>query len=345
MSTLPAALGDVLEFLRAHAPPDVYEPRDLERVVAAADVEFFLAGSTIFGRDAQPLEQLRVVRTGAVEMVLDERVLEQLGPGDCFGHAAMLSRLPAGVAARAHEDTLCYRLPAQPVQARAHSGPGAPTHRTAARAYKRTRLPRGRTPWREARYCAVDLELSGLDPKRHEIVSYGAVPIEDGRVQLGAAVHGRVRPRGAISEAAAQVHGIRAADLADAPPLEDAIDPLLGALAGRVPVAHVAAIERGFLRPALRRLGVRLRRPMIDTSVLGLVWLYERDGSAPRHTSLSALADTLGLPAHRPHDALGDALTTAQAFVALAAHLDARRAETVRSLISAERRLDWLRRR
>jgi len=212
-----------------------------------------------------------------------------------------------------------------------------------ALAYKRTRPSRGRTPWRQASYCAVDLELSGLDPKRDEIVSFGAIPIEDGRVQLSAAVHGRVRPLRSMSEAAIRVHGMREADLAGAPPLDVAIDPLLAVMAGRIPVVHVAAIERGFLRPALRRQGVRLRGPMIDTSVLGLIWLHERDGHGPRRASLTELAAALGLPSHRPHDAVGDALTTAQAFVALATHLDALGGESVRSLASAARRLELLR--
>ena len=83
----------------------------------------------------------------------------------------------------------------------------------------------------------------------------------------------------------------------------------------------------GFLRPALRR-GLRLRRAMIDTSVLGLMWLHERDGGGPRRFA-DELGQALGLPSHRPHDAVGDALTTAQVFVALATHLDARRPETV----------------
>jgi DNA polymerase-3 subunit epsilon len=218
---------------------------------------------------------------------------------------------------------------------RATAGPGAAE-------YRRARLPAGRTPWRQASYCAVDLELSGRDPRQHEIVSFGAMPIEDGRVQLGAAVHGRVRPLRPPSEASIRVHGLRSADLADAPPLEIAIDPLLKVMAGRVPVVHVAAVERGFLRPALRQQGLRLRGPMIDTSVLGLVWLHERDGSGPPRASLAELTRALGLPSHHPHDAVGDALTTAQLFVALATHLDAARPETVRGLCTAERRLQSL---
>jgi CBS domain-containing protein len=51
-----------------------------------------------------------VVRSGAVEIILDERVLDLLGVGELFGHGSMLSGLPAGFTARAHEDTLCYRI-------------------------------------------------------------------------------------------------------------------------------------------------------------------------------------------------------------------------------------------
>ncbi len=211
-----------------------------------------------------------------------------------------------------------------------------------AGAYRRTPLPAGRLPWRQARYCAVDLELSGLDPRRDEILSFAAVPIEDGRVQPGNALTGRVRPVRAISASSTHVHGLRAADLADAPPLAVAIDDLLAAIAGRIPVVHVARVERGFLGAALRRHGVRLRRPMIDTSVLGVLWLHERDHREPRDVSLGDLAGALGLPVHAPHDALGDALTTAQVFIALAMHLDACRPETVGSLTHAQRRLDSL---
>jgi len=211
-----------------------------------------------------------------------------------------------------------------------------------ASAYGHARLPSGRMPWRAASYCAVDLELSGLDPKRHEIVSFGAFPIEDGRIQLSAAVHGRVRPLRSLSAASIRVHGMRAADLAAAPSLDVAIDPLLTAMAGRIPVVHVSAIERGFLGPALRRQGLRLRGPMIDTSVLGLVWLHERNGHGPRRVSLADLAAALGVPSHHPHDAVGDALTTAQVFLAIATHLDADRPQTVRSLTSVHRRLESL---
>jgi DNA polymerase-3 subunit epsilon len=186
----------------------------------------------------------------------------------------------------------------------------------------------------------VDLELTGLDPAVDEIISFGAIPIEGGRVQLAGAVAGLARPAREISEASIKVHGILAADLALAPPLASAIGPLLRAITGRTLVVHTAAVERAFLGRAFRQQRLRLRGSIIDTEVLGCVWLHERDNRAPNRLSLAELATTLGLPVDRPHEALADALTTAQAFIALATHLDAVRVETVGSLARAGRRLE-----
>ncbi|HEV3284767.1 MAG TPA: 3'-5' exonuclease [Solirubrobacteraceae bacterium] len=209
----------------------------------------------------------------------------------------------------------------------------------AAAAYAATPHPALSAPWHSAPWCVVDLELSGLDPRRHEIVSFAALPIEGGRVQLALARSGLVRPSRPLSDSSVRVHGIRDADLRDAPPLKDALEPLLEAMAGRTLVCHVARIERAFLGRALREMGVRLRRPTADTSVVGRLWLAERDGFAPAEPSLEELASTLGLPSHSRHDALGDALTTAQVFIAAATHLDALAPMTVRGLTHAHRRL------
>ena len=54
--------------------------------------------------------------------------------------------------------------------------PGTPRS-IAVRACGRTKMPSRRMPRRLARFCVVDLELSGLDPRADEMVSFGAVPI------------------------------------------------------------------------------------------------------------------------------------------------------------------------
>ena len=212
----------------------------------------------------------------------------------------------------------------------------------AARAYAKAALPRRDTPWREARYCVVDLELSGLDPKVHEIVSFCAIPVDHGVLRLSGAVHGLARPTRPVPEEAIRIHGIRSADLADAPPIEEAVRAILPVMSGRILVAHHASIERAFLGRALRRAGVRIRGPVIDTAVLARLWIGERDGTVPSRMTLGGLATACRLPAHSPHTAVGDTLTTAQLFIATATQLDAVSPETVNSLGTASRRLEAL---
>ncbi len=203
--------------------------------------------------------------------------------------------------------------------------------------YARAPVTRGRIPWRQAHYCVVDLELSGLDPGQDEILSFAAVPIDAGRVVAGNAVYGLCRTSRPIPEESVLIHGIRTVDLADAPPVDEAIQPLIEVMTGRILVAHVSWIETSFLAPVLRRQGVRLRRPVLDTYELGQLLARQR-GRPLTSTFLGELADRLNLPVHRPHHALGDALTTAQVFIALATHLDRDRPQTVRSLAAAKRR-------
>jgi DNA polymerase-3 subunit epsilon len=201
-------------------------------------------------------------------------------------------------------------------------------------AYRAAGRPTATTPWRESGWCAVDLELTGLDPRRDEIVALGAVPIEDGRVLLGEASYTLAKPGERPSHGAVLTHKLRFADLIDAPPVDEAVELLLNALAGRVPVFHTAVVERSFLGPLLLRR--RLRLPAAaDTEALGRLWASKRSGTEPNFMPLARLARDLGQQAEPPHHALGDAVTTAQAFIALAAHLDAFEPQTVGSLVRA----------
>ena len=106
----PSALTDVVEFLRGHPPFDALPAEEVARVASSAEVEFHREGETILSQGAEPAQHVQIVRSGAVEVISDGVVLDLLGPGELIGHGSMLSGLPAGFTARAHEDTLTYRI-------------------------------------------------------------------------------------------------------------------------------------------------------------------------------------------------------------------------------------------
>lgn len=202
------------------------------------------------------------------------------------------------------------------------------------RAYTDTPLPAPSTPWRDATFSVIDLETTGLDPARDEIISYATVNVAEGRVSLADARYQLINPRQMPGGETIRIHGLLESDLADAPPLSEALDGLLEAITGRALVAHVAAVEKAFLSVALAGQGLELRNPIVDTAALALCFRRHRGEPPPLREpiGLSELARALGLPVHRPHHADGDALTTAQVFLALATHLDAFEPQTVGSM-------------
>ncbi len=209
---------------------------------------------------------------------------------------------------------------------------------TMLRAYAETPSPAPSTPWREADFCVVDLETTGLDPAAHEIISFAALHVARGRLQLDDARYQLIRPLRMPDGTTIPIHGLRRADLVDAPPVADALDGLLEALTGKVLVAHVASIEEAFLGAAFRGIGATLVNPIVDTAALASELFRLRGRRSPAAVDLATLAEALGLPVHRPHEADGDALTTAQVFLALAAHLDRISPQTVGSLERLSRR-------
>jgi DNA polymerase-3 subunit epsilon len=210
----------------------------------------------------------------------------------------------------------------------------AATDSGALRSYRDAEFPPAETPWREADFSVIDLEMTGLDPASDEIISFAAVTVSGGNVRLDDTRYELVRPRRMPDWDTIRIHGLREVDLEEARPLEDHMDDLLNALTGRPIVAHVAEVERSFLETALSSVGLELRNPIVDTAALDreLRMLRGQRPAAREPIGLSEMVRSLGLPVHRPHHADGDALTTAQAFIALATHLDALTPQTVGSL-------------
>jgi DNA polymerase-3 subunit epsilon len=189
--------------------------------------------------------------------------------------------------------------------------------------------------WRDARFIAIDIETTGLDAERDELISFAGIPIESARIILSQEVHGLVRPHAAPTGASTQIHGLRDYELAGEPAAPEALAPLAALMRGRIPVVHAQWVERTFLRKA----GCPLPRRIVDTALLWRMLTIEHGEPDPGTCSLSLIAASLGLPAHRPHTAEGDTLTAAQVFLAIASRLETGGQASVRALTNARRRL------
>jgi len=204
------------------------------------------------------------------------------------------------------------------------------------KSYYRTDTPTLDTPYTRAEFLAVDLETTGLDRHRDDIVSIGFVPIVAGRVRLADAEHHLVRPQQPVSDAAAKIHGLLDDRLAAADPLAAALPRLLKAMTGRIPVAHHTAVERTFLSRACRDLfGHRLAVPWICTLALARRRAVRHSAAIPDGAlRLGACREVYGMPRHHSHNALSDALACAELFLAQAAESSGRKPVALRDLIT-----------
>jgi DNA polymerase-3 subunit epsilon len=192
------------------------------------------------------------------------------------------------------------------------------------RDYLAVPFPRPSRDYRDVDYLALDLETTGLDPKTDQILSFGYVTVHGNRIELASARHRLVRTAHAIPEASAIIHQITDDQVAAGESLEAVLADLLGAMAGKVMIAHHARVERGFISDACKRVfGAGLLVPILDTQVVSLRTFRRRQvtfkGSDLR---LHALGDRYNLPRYSAHNALSDALAAAELFLAQAAYKD-----------------------
>ncbi len=113
----PEEARQTARFLRAHPPFDALAAEMVERVAASAELECVAAGDVVFGEGAEAVRHLRVIRSGTIELVTRDKVLDVLVEGDLFGHGSLLSGLPTAFSARAVEDSSCYVIAAGEAQA------------------------------------------------------------------------------------------------------------------------------------------------------------------------------------------------------------------------------------
>ena len=188
----------------------------------------------------------------------------------------------------------------------------------------------------QLRLLAVDLETTGLDERTARIVSVGFVPVDGLRIELSGARHLLVRGEALVGQSAI-FHGLGDDLVAEGLPLPEALAELLGALAGRVLLAHHTRIETTFLSAACRRTwGADLPCPAVDTLELERRLTTSAWQPDPREGTLrlSQARRRHGLPTYRAHHALGDALACAELYLAQAAEMRAAGPVTAKRVLS-----------
>lgn len=184
--------------------------------------------------------------------------------------------------------------------------------------------------WDHVTYWALDLETGGLETKRDPIIAVGMVPVREGIVRIGQAYRTLVRPAagGSIDPISVRAHQLLWGELQQAPALADVLPEIGQRLRGNVLLVHQGAIELAFLRRDFRQCGLHWPSPpVVDTARLlrkmGLLKHPDLPGDM-QPLNLTQARRAYGLPEYQAHDALTDAIATAELFLVLRKVLGAR---------------------
>ena len=179
-------------------------------------------------------------------------------------------------------------------------------------------LPDLQTPIDKVNILAVDFETTGLDAKQDKLLSVGFVTLKQQQISLNSSYHQIIKTKDQLQESNVIIHHITDSQKEQGKALATVVETLLKALAGKVMLVHFARIEKQFLTQACLELyGMAPVFPMIDTLALAKRRLDKRDVAYdPSELRLTNLRQKFKLPDHHAHNALNDAIATAELFMA-----------------------------
>lgn len=148
-------------------------------------------------------------------------------------------------------------------------------------------------------YVCLDLETTGLEPKKDKIIEIGAVRVRDG--EICARMESLVNPGICLSEHITELTGIHDEELRTAPQITEILPELLAFIGTDILLGHRVLFDYSFVKKAAVNQRLMFEKKGIDTLKIARKFLPELESR-----SLPFLCRYFGI-AHNAHRALDDA--------------------------------------
>ncbi len=171
------------------------------------------------------------------------------------------------------------------------------------------------TPPKDEFVC-LDCETTGLNPKKDEILSIGAVIIKDNKVLMRKTLNIFVKPSKNVTEESIKIHHIRPIDLENAVEPKVAIMELLKFIGNRTIVGYYIKFDIAMISKYTQQyIGIKLPNHSIEVSSM----YYKTRPKNSEYEFVDLKFDTimkeLDIPELGKHDALNDAIMTSMMFL------------------------------
>ena len=167
-------------------------------------------------------------------------------------------------------------------------------------------------------FIVLDLETTGLDSQKDLILSMGWVDIANGRIDLASSKHLYLDNDSQITPETAVINHITPQMLSEGVSIHDAMITFFEAAKGKIIVAHACVIEENFINQyLLKSYGLRqLPLLWLDTLCIEKKMANAVCKDEEIDLTLAGTRKRYGLPEYNSHNALADAVSTAELLLA-----------------------------
>lgn len=167
-------------------------------------------------------------------------------------------------------------------------------------------------------FVVYDTETTGLNPKKDEILSIGAVKVKGDKILTSQKFELFVQPTKDISEESIKIHRIRNIDLQNGSKPNDALEQFLHFIGSRPLIGYYLEFDVKMINKYLKPfLGITLPNRQIEVSGIyhDKKIKFIPDGNIDLR--FDVIMKDLGLPIFGKHDAINDAIMTAMMYIKL----------------------------
>jgi DNA polymerase III subunit epsilon len=163
-----------------------------------------------------------------------------------------------------------------------------------------------------SRFVVVDVETSGLNLREDKLISIGAVAVVNGKIALGDSFYVVLQQQTASVKGNILLHGIGTSEQLEGAMPADALLAFLDYLRKDPLIAFHVTFDETMIKRALRDyLGLNFKHPWLD---LAYVMPGLNPSLAQKYYALDDWVGHFGIRIDARHNALADALATAQLF-------------------------------
>ncbi len=167
-------------------------------------------------------------------------------------------------------------------------------------------------------YVCFDCETTGLNPKKDDIVSIGAVIIKNNTIVSSKKFVKFVKPKTKLQADAIKIHHIRVCDLEDADDINTVIEEFLEFIGNRTLVGYFLEFDIAMINKYVKpKLGITLPNKTLEVSAIYHDYKIEIIPQGHIDLRFNTIMSELQIPSLGKHDAYNDAIMTSMIFIKL----------------------------